>query len=661
MYKSKRNSILKKILKVMSCTMTIFFLFISASFAWEASVAPLNFLNKRVNSAKKNLEINSAEWKAVVRDLYSNSLKQVELTRVNPMLESVKTTTVALNNNYLCNMKDNDTINILYKSNDDFRKQLRNLSNTFKKPTKNDMVNSCEVLMKCILSTGGDKKIIDSLSYCKLIVNDYYTDEYKNSHNLWSLTESNKWSDAFRNKSLSDSSYDILNDIYILARILFDTPEEPAEVLFYDMPNIWPADNWVDPFISMVNDRFSPYYQEDDTWSPNNWNNSGWNNGWNGSSWAQNTTIIEPEEIAVEWELGYDIIEFTQTVTQEVEWKEWYEFLWNDCIDEFTIEWYDGYSYDETTTWVTMTPTEYRTTIINQINTMACENDDECNQTNPNTLNNPDNPNTPNNPTNPDNPINPEDLFDLETLSCFQSCNSVPCNATSCDRLVCYAKCLCISYESPFFDPAEYPWLWPIFKLKFCIQPVQDHTSVASKKATTLESVVNAINEVMQDLRNSWELMLNKKTKEYLDAWLQNNKVSQISLSIDWFEKVPTAKQSEKQEKQNQINTNTSFMENILWFEKEETVNGNGRNKYIIKWSSTEEWVISSTETKNIPDTSEIINDTDDIIWSLKYSHLDNMWWKVYEFLQWNLEFWQSFKDAMDSMNNTANSLAEKK
>jgi hypothetical protein len=37
---------------------------------------------------------------------------------------------------------------------------------------------------------------------------------------------------------LEDSSYDILNDVYTIARILFETPEEPNEVLFYSMPNL---------------------------------------------------------------------------------------------------------------------------------------------------------------------------------------------------------------------------------------------------------------------------------------------------------------------------------------------------------------------------------------------------------------------------------------
>ena len=660
MYKLRKNSTRKNILKFASWLMTTLF-FMSVSFAWEASFTPFNILNKRVDSAKKNLELNGAEWKAIVKDLYSNSLKQVELAKTSPMLNSVKTTTVALNNNYLCSIKDNDTINILYKSNDDFKKQLRNLSANFKKPIKSDMVDSCEKLMTCVLWTGGDKKVSDSLSYCKIIVNDYYLNEYKNNYNISSLSDGNKWSEAFWNNTLSDSSYDILNDIYILARILFDTPEEPTEVLFYNMPDIWSAENMLDPYLFAVNDWYSPYYhQEENPWWNDNPNPGWWNNGGGGSAWNQGTTTTtQTTEIVVEWELEEEIIEFTQTTTYEVEWKEWYEFLWNDCIDWFEIEWYDAFSYTETTTWIaswsSMTPTQYVEFIIEEINDLICEYDENCNQPSWTSWGSQWGPSQwtwSGNNSIPD--------IDEETESCFQSCNEIPCNEKSCDRLACYAKCLCISYESPFFDPLENPWLWPIFKLKFCIQPVQEHKIVTSQKVNNLESVVNTINIVIQDLRNSWELMLNKKTKELLDAGFQKNDFSkQISLSIDWYEKIPESKTSDKQEKENQTNLNTSLMESILWFDKEETADWNGRNKYVVRWGSVEIWAISS-EQKN-PSTYETISDSEDIIWSLKSSHINNMWSKVYDFLAWNLEFWQSFKEAIDSIKLTAKSLAEKK
>ena len=225
MFKSKKNNILNKTKKIISFIMIIL-LGISASFAWQASLTPLNFLNKRVDSAERNIEANKAQWNAIVKDLYTNNLKKIDLIKINPMLESIKSTTIALNNKYpWCNIQNNDVLNILYKSNDELKKEIKNISSSFKQPQDEDMINGCWKLMTCIIQKVDGAKIIDSLSYCKAIVNDTYLNEYKNNYQLSSLSKANEWNDAFWNKSLEDSSYDILNDVYVLARILFEIPE----------------------------------------------------------------------------------------------------------------------------------------------------------------------------------------------------------------------------------------------------------------------------------------------------------------------------------------------------------------------------------------------------------------------------------------------------
>ena len=179
MYKLKNHNI---IVKIPLFLLSIMFL-VSTCFSGELNWNALKFLNKWVNTAEKNLEINGAKWKAVVKNLYSNSLEQADLLKMSPMLTSVKGTTNSLNDTYLCTLKDNDIINILYKSNDTFRKNLKNASSNFAKPSKNDMVNSCWILMGCVLSWRDSTKIVDTVSYCELIVNDYYVNQYRDNYN----------------------------------------------------------------------------------------------------------------------------------------------------------------------------------------------------------------------------------------------------------------------------------------------------------------------------------------------------------------------------------------------------------------------------------------------------------------------------------------------
>ena len=661
MFKLKNHSI--KIVKI-SLFFALILCLMSTCFSWEASLTPLNFLNKWVDTAEKNIEINNSKWKAVVKNLYNNSLKQADLLKMSPMLTSVKSTTISLNDRYLCNIKDSDTINILYKSNDDFKKNLKNASQSVKKPTKSDMVKSCWTLMKCILTWYSGTPIVDSVDYCKMIVNDFYLKEYKTTYNSLSLTKWNEWLDAFRNKTLKDSSYDILNDAYILAKILFDSPEEPTEILFYEMPDTSVVN---DTHVTAENNRFSPYYNietgndVDENW----WNGNLWGFWW--EIWDWNAIVWW--QAVVYWDVDEDFLEFSETITHTTDGSDWYEFLGDDCIDWFTIEWYSWDTYTETiaqiiSLWEEILIEEHIENIIEEINSLSCNHNLNCEPWELYTCED-----CIDAPEDWDIEVpedmrdfvdeNPELSLDQKTLNCFSSCNSVPCTATNCGRLACYAKCLCLSYESSVFDPIETPGLWPIFRLKFCLQPVQDNKVVTSKKVNNLESIIREINIVIQNLRNSGQLMLNKKTKEFLDAGFQKNDFSkQISFSIDGFSKIPESDLSEKEKKEKQINLNTSLMETVLWFEKDAEVDGAWRNKYVIKWWQESTGSISTfdsqAETYKYMDNSILVS-------SLQSEHIADMWFHISEFLADNVNYWIFVKETLNSINTTANSLLNKK
>lgn len=659
MYKSKNRNKIIKPLKIVSWLMTMFFVFIAYVFARE--VTPFNALNQWVDKVEKNLEINSLQGKAVIKNLYNTSLDQVKLTSINPMLQSVKQTRAALNDNYLCNLKDDDLVNILYKSNDEFKKNLKNLSSNFTKPKNSDVVDSCSKLMGCMLSWNKRTKITDTLSYCKLIVNDYYLDNYRNSYDSFSLSKWNEWLDAFWNRNLDDSSYDILNDVYVLAKILFESPEEPTEILYYKMPNVSPgAPTLWDLIDYMSKNWFSPYYTN---------NSSGGNSGWdNGNNWW----INNPNEWWTNHVMGeYDdeILDFVEetNASYSLEDGEWYEYLWDDCISWFNIDWYSEVFYTQEEDNPALTESDYTDAwqmIVENIDQLSCNHNGFCDNWESVSCEDCIQWSSWWNQWswwNGDNSLNDFlSILDQQTQTCFSSCSNIPCTATSCDRLTCYAKCLCISYESPFFDPVENLWLWTLFKIKFCIQPVMDHKVTTTKKVFNLASIISEINTILQNLRNSWELMLNKKTREYMEAWfLKNNFAKQISFSINSYDKVSQPKWSEKQEKENQINLNTSMMENILWFDKQETTDGQWRNKYVIKWGSKQQEAIALDEETDKYIYSEV--DDADIITSLQAENIWNIDSQIYDFLSANLDFWMSVKSNFESFNATAQTLANKK
>ena len=656
MYKSKNHNKIYSISKIVLCLVTMLF-FVSRSYSFD--VVPLNFLSNWVDKVEKNMEINSAKWKAVMKDLYNESLEKAQMLEVNPMLEAVKKTTKTLNDNYLCNLKDDDLINILYIENSEFKKNIKNLSLGVSYPKRVDMADSCAKLMWCVLPSQDSRKIMDSLSYCSLVVNDYYLEQYNNSYNLSSLSKWNEWYEAYRNNSLEDSSYDILYDIYTLSKIFFDSPEEPTEVLFYDLPDISAAYESPVVEVDVEKDLYDPYYVATvRTWD-SAWSGTSWSMSWNWtSSWNY---------FGVSWDFGDDFQEFVEIVTYNVEWKEGSEFLWNDCVDWFEIEWIEWYSYTGAITWYvsweTLAAPEYVNFLRDRIDSLSCNNNWRCeiweSSSCPDCV--PWDWENPNPSWTGDNDDAQEAMTRTEKVKqCFSSCDNVPCTASSCDRLACYAKCVCISYASDLYNPLENVWLFSAFKLEICAVPVLDSKVVTTKKVNNLEMVINELYNVIWNLRNSGELQVNKKTKEFLDAWFQNNDPSkQLSFMIDTYNKTPEWKWSEKQEMDNQKELNTVMMETILWFETSQNPSGWARNKYVVKWWAIQEWTLIDTTKNNTWWYEEV--GLSILESALQSEHLSDMDREVSEFLQSNLNFRFNIKDAFESLRDTAKTLANKK
>ena len=192
--------------------------------------------------------------------------------------------------------------------------------------------------------------------------------------------------------------------------------------------------------------------------------------------------------------------------------------------------------------------------------------------------------------------------FDEENpvLWCFQKCESVPCNATSCDKIICYAKCSCLLYESPTFNPEITPGLTSIFKIKFCVVPVMENNLSNNKTIYNIAAIFSEIYKVLQNLRNSGQMAVNVKTKEFLDIGLRdNNFADQLSFSINSSVKPSFAQISELTQTQEQLDLNTSRMEWILWFAKDPWLDYE-KNKYVVMDTPCE--YVASKQIAETPD-----------------------------------------------------------
>jgi hypothetical protein len=95
--------------------------------------------------------------------------------------------------------------------------------------------------------------------------------------------------------------------------------------------------------------------------------------------------------------------------------------------------------------------------------------------------------------------------------------------------------------------------------------PVQENITTKEKMVYSISSIFAELYNVLQNLRNSGELTVSVKTKEFLDtSYKENNFGEQISFTLNSTTKSVVSKTSELTKEDAQINTNTTWMEHIL-------------------------------------------------------------------------------------------------
>lgn len=640
------------------------------------------------NLSKKTVKISG---KAVVQDLYDINLSSINVNLLQPLDDSIQDTVISLNSICNCNLSKQDVINILYYADGAFQRDIKNLAwNKFEEPNSAVMSESCYKFNKGVYeqATWDASKIVKTTpsfnTLCQKNVADVFIKMYVNKKNKSSVGDSVKDSEAFWNGTLDDSSYDLLVDVYDVAKLLFVDPQEPPKVYYYSysMPTLSNVDGTYNYKVPTEIDWFSPYNNTTTTMtqvqnsgsdviygsgSNTNWDSqTSWNNNFNGN--------VDP-----------DIVNFVTTVTRtntETTNPETI-YLWNECVSWFSYQFYESGEIVET--WVDlvflsgeMTADEYMEEILESIQSLQCNNDYICQSRET--------------PSCPDcvwtswwvsdleeieeilNSI--EEIWDEEldemTVACISNCFQTQKTVDS--QLLCVAKCMCNTIESPFFDPVEYPWLSPIFKLKFCVIPVSDLSGVwKTKKASNVESIFTEIYKLLETLRNSWELMVAEKTREMMDSsYKKSNIASQLSFTIVSSKASHVSQPSQASKDQTQIDANTTYMSDILWFSKD--VNDRREiNKYVVaddpcKYVLAGNAAATSVENnesllkscneereknKYVPNLTGAVEDIDN-------TKMDLLTSSYSEFMAVNANYWKEINDMLESIAYQSNVLLQK-
>jgi len=614
--------------------------------------------------------IKKISWKAIVSDLYYNSLEIVRTNEISWMENSIKLVIeYTKNKNFQCNLNRNDVLNILYNYNNDFRRSFKqNITNSYKTkpqyPSSEDYINSCYVFMWCFYWIAEYKDSPDIRRKCGSKVSDLYYQMYSNYDNISSFDQINFADDLFWNWKLEDADYDLLYDVEIIGKILFEGFKPPPQVLYYQFPdvsNLWDQNYYV-PYSSDI-DWFSPYNPSD---FENDWlNNWTWANTLENSLffWDEGDDIIEDLNPVFEyWTFDEDVKKFLASSQSINYWKNVDDnsnFLnWAICVTWFA----DGEYIDDGVMHESIK--KYLNVLIEEI---------EKNKQDVSTS------------------ITPWwysfvswDLIDLsgdkqeiidsiedqiEMLSnvddeqsqqaiywCISKCDWL----SVADKAVCIIKCTCTEFSSPSYSIDSFPVLkaWA-FKIKFCMVPVQNKDfSKNGKIVYSIEEIYNEVYSILISLRDSGELLVSRKTKEFLESSVTKNKFAKIfSFSVGSSLKslfsnpdLDTIKREEENFVKNIQKSVLCYWDNLYspW----------ESNKYLLMSNPISD--ISKNEMIESSSFNEIKCNWLDPIKLLQDDRLIKFDLLVFDFLKVHLAFWQDVIVMMNDINKTAESLSKK-
>lgn len=646
--------LIKNIIYVFSL---LVFMLIGFSYSYTYDFPLWNYISDLRYKIERNIKVNNLVWDPIIKDLYSNSFSIVKDDVLDVFINSLDKTVDDLNLEHSCSLSNQDVLNILYKANSYVRRQLKANFWIFEEPTDDSMQKSCQKFNKCRWkSTDINPTLIGD---CLMKLEDKFFDYYNNASYLSNLWSSSKWSEFFWNYSLDDSSYDIINDIYVLGKILFWEVIEPNKTLFFKMPHVDYQAGFQEPNMNMNVDWFSPYNDVQDDWSQNSneWENDNETNG-DFKNWS-----VGDKDLA--WETLWDDVKSFIDQKNIKPSNPWFSLWGNSCVSWFDFDW-------------TLLDEEISQNADNQNNTWDNDDattgtswdwdddwDDDWDEADMQWL---------------------KDYLDSlwvqaswdfndypQTLWCIQTCDLLPCNAMSCDKAICYAKCLCQHIESPDFDPNVNPWLTSVFKLDICIVPVLQNEFLDNKVVYNISEIFTALYNVLQNLKNSWQMATSTKTTEFIDTSFKELDFSeQMAFAISTNTKAPVVRKSQLTASEEQIKLNKSLMENILKFSHTKNLDQE-INKYVVmddpcKYENEKQknsdaevsqnediWKNCYNKYKNLFDVSDVDLDLD--LSREKFMQVND---QISNFLDSNLDFWYQVSQMFDSFSAAATSLRNK-
>ncbi len=636
-----------------------------------------DFLSETSAKITDDNYVHTIWWKAIITDLYYKSLEVARANEVSSINNAIKWSVDYMKQkNSSCNLNKTDMLNILYNSNDSFRRSFKqNITNTYKNkpvyPSDEDYLRSCYIFMWCFYKITNYKDSPYIRQTCATKANDIYSQIYINHNSISTFDQINFADDIFWNGKLDDADYDLLYDIDVIGKILFESSKTPPQVLYYQFPDVnslWGDENPDIPYDWTI-DWFSPYdpwdFPSGGSWN-NNWNNSNpssgsntnTNNNNNGNWNTKNNPLLE------EWTLDEEVQKFLESNSSNTYLQNQDDdsnvLNWNVCVTWLDLQWSSGAI--SANSWEIIR--QYLSGLIKEIN----ENKNKDQWNDPITvwwesfvswtivnltwdkqeiINKID--------SQVEMLANIDDQASQQAIQwCIDKCDWLPI----ADKAVCIVKCTCSEFSSPAYNDILKAGA---FKIKFCMVPVQNKWfSKNGKTVYSIEEIYNEVSSILISLRDSGELLVSKKTKEFLESSTTKNKFGKIfSFSISSSFKSLFGNSDSKTDKREEENFNEGIQKSILSYWKS-LDDASERNKYGLSYDqlyevSQNEIIVSSAFGQN-----KWLSDIVDPGKLLQEDRLIKLNSIVFAFLKTHLTFWEGVQLMMKEIDQTAQALGKK-
>ncbi len=629
-------------------------------FAWFDTIIQKAWESLRPKESFTKLQKWFSFW-----DIYTNSHNIAKKEFVSATVQAIINMTQDLNNTYSCQLDTNDTSSILLAIgwiSNDIQAMATAVNTSLDNNNASSFIWACTKLISC-----GSKwqvwnqKIINKqeaaltdewFTRCRQYAKAAYERNIVTAQATVNIASKSIWSDIYYNGTLDDSPYDILVDIQRIWDVLFSQNEQTPNVLFFNFPNnsiawlqaVWfDAAWWQNSFNGAIPLNAWAVAGTVSTTSPSSSQSSSPGNTQNTATPQRNN--IQPQQSTT---LAYPVTSPVYVNTSNTTVNAWIidnyaclptesnQFSWNIFLPEDinTPEsgnnraWSDTRPLSTEYTWPTFninspvvdTPIWASTDILNGIN------------------------------------LEDPAQFELQAAAiqvCTTKCNWLP----AIDKAMCIAKCTCgATYTKD-----------GMFWLSICTIPSKQTDIVSSKSVQSIEEILAEINNVLLNLKNSWELIKHTKRTEMLDTSLSKiklNKIFAFDINIAFkpiLDSRPRKKTDAEVESETDRILKGTYWSIDIWEEK---------NKYVALGKWTSKWgnesitslddiqAITSTEANRIAWGFQTLNDS--ITNSLLKTQNAEVADIVKQFIEQNIRFWHYVHETLINTQRTADEIRQK-